>query len=398
MSALPAPATGSGPLGGVAMHEPDAQLTTLAHARSAMHSDNRWPRTNSGDRLLDGTVLALDAARPPASGERSTATISPFTITREFVSDIPITRDGAPGHQPGSASTNEPREHGIARTPAGPSLPAACGIAAQRLLARYLAIASALALEPDASHGHARAQTASSDPLTPCQIPDSHLGQILFFRQFSRSQLATVRNGLRVLSAPRGTRIDTRSTLWIVLRGAVQTSVRRGASTCRVRVAGPGRCVGQLSLIAASRPKLAPILEAELRERAVLLEIPIERAATLLDELTPAGRRFAHALNQDIASALHDAKDPLAPTSGSCAARPFDLTAALEASLNTGADHAPDEFSACGSPPAAAAPRPGLVAATLPLVTRTEALGQERRQRVRRFGPSSSYDAHAGLA
>ena len=100
-----------------------------------------------------------------------------------------------------------------------------------------------------------------------------------------------------------------------------------------------------ISLIAASRLKLAPILEAELRERAVLLEVPIERAATLLDERTPAGRRFAHALNQDIASALHDAEDPLAPTSGLCAARPFELTAALEASLNTGADYAPDEFS-----------------------------------------------------
>ena len=228
MSARPAPVTGSGPLGGVAMHEPDAQLTTLAHARSATHSDARAPRTDSGDGLLDGTVLALDAARPPASGERSTATISPSRITRELVSDIPITRDGAPGHQLGSAT-----------------LPAACGVAVQRLLARYLAIASGLALEPDASHGHVRAQAAPSDPLTPCQIPDAHLAEILFFGQFSRSQIAAVRNCLRVLSAPRGTRIDTRSTLWIVLRGAVQTSVRRGASSCRVRVAGPGRCVGQ---------------------------------------------------------------------------------------------------------------------------------------------------------
>jgi len=243
------------------------------------------------------------------------------------------------------------RAVGIARTPAGASLPAACEAARQRLLARYLAIASELAPGPHASHALAPAQASLSDPLTPCQIPDSYLEQIIFFRRFSRSEIAAVRDGLRVVSAPRGTPIDTRSTLWIVLRGAVQTSVRRGASSRRVRVAGPGRCVGHLSLTAAARSlKLAPILEAELRDRAVLLEIPIDRAATLLDERTPAGRRFAHALNHDIASALHDADGPLAPASGSSRpARSSELTAALDASLNTSADRAADKFSAASA-------------------------------------------------
>ena len=169
--------------------------------------------------------------------------------------------------------------------------------------------------------------------------------QTIFFRQFSRPEIAAVRDGLRVLSAPRGTPIDARSALWIVLRGAVQTSVRRGASSRRVRVAGPGRCVGHLSLI-APRSRLAPILEAELRERAVLLELPIERATTLLDERTRPGRRFAHALNQDITSALHHAAGPLAPASGS-----FELTAALEATLNASAEWALNEFSAAGAAP-----------------------------------------------
>jgi hypothetical protein len=316
VSALPAAATGSGPLGGAAMREPDGELTLLTQARSATHIDTRLTGTDPGDRLLDRTVLALDAARRPVSGDPSTATISASRITRGLVGDIRITRGGAPGDRRGSA-TSELRAVGIARAPARAFLPAASEAALQRLLARYLAIASELASRPHVSHAPIPAQGSLSDPLTPCQIPDSDLQQIIFFRQFSRSEIAAVRDGLRVVSAPRGTPIDTRSTLWIVLRGAVQTSVRSGASSRRVRVAGPGRCVGHLSLIAARRLKLAPILEAELRERAVLLKLPIERAATLLDERTRAGRRFTRALNQDIASALHDADGPLAPASGS---------------------------------------------------------------------------------
>ncbi len=317
MSALPAAATGSGPLGGAALRAPDGELTLLAQARSTTHIDTRLTGSDPGDRPLDRNALALDAAHRPAGGDPWTATISPSRITRELVGDIRTTRGGVPGDQRGSASASELRAVGIARTRAGASLPAACEAARQRLLARYLAIASELAPGPHASHRLVSAQGSLSDQLTPCQIPDSYLQQIIFFRQFSRSEIAAVRDGLRVVGAPRGTPIDTRSTLWIVLRGAVQTSVRRGASSRRVRVAGPGRCVGHLSLIAARGLKLAPILEAELRERAVLLEVPIERAATLLDERTRAGKRFAHALNQDIASALHDANGPLAPASSS---------------------------------------------------------------------------------
>jgi hypothetical protein len=350
VSALRAAATEPGPPSGTAIHGPDGELTLLGQAWSASRGDTRLPGTDPGDRLLDRTVLVLDAARRPVNGDPSTATISPSRITRGLVSDIRITRRGARGDQRGSAGTSELRAVGTARTPAGALLPAASEAARQRLLARYLAIASELAPGPHASHGLVPAQGSLSDPLTPCQIPDSYLQQIIFFRQFSRSEIAAVRDGLRVVSAPRGTPIDTRSTLWIVLRGAVQTSVRRGASSRRVRVAGPGRCVGHLSLTAARTLELAPILEAQLRERAVLLEVPIERAATLLDERTRAGRRFAHALNQDIASALHDADGPPAPASGSSrAARSSELTAALDASLNTSADCAADKFSAASA-------------------------------------------------
>ena len=123
-------------------------------------------------------------------------------------------------------------------------------------------------------------------------------------------QIAAVRDGLRVLSAPRGTPIDARSALWIVLRGAVQTSLRDGASSCRVRVAGPGRCVGYLSLIAHRKHNPQPVLEAELRERAIVLEMPTKRANSILADSERGARRFAQAFDEDIARALHDADSP----------------------------------------------------------------------------------------
>ena len=192
----------------------------------------------------------------------------------------------------------------------GAPLPATCQAALHSLLARYTEIAARLANHPHPSHGHIPAQAAVADQLTPCPIADSDLEDILFFHHFSGSEITDLRDGLRVLSAPRGARIETHSTLWIVLRGAVQTSLRHGASSCRVRVAGPGRCVGHLSLIAHSRPNPQPVLEAELRERAILLEIPTQRANSILADDTTGAKRFAQAFNQDIAGALHDADSP----------------------------------------------------------------------------------------
>lgn len=290
MNAPATPPAGSAAPCSLEAHEPDPALTELAHARSASHGDTRPTSKNLRDRSLGLAVLALDPDGQPASAARQNGPATPSETCT-----------------PDTARTSIP----------GASIPAARSAALQRLLARYLAITSALAGQPSASasHSHTPAPPAGSDPLAPCHIADSYLEQILFFRHFSRSEIAAVRDGLRVVSAPRGTRIDPRCALWIVLRGAVQTSVCQGTSSRRVRVAGPGRCVGHLSLIDRKTPQREPVLEVELRERAVLLEIPVERAGSLLDDTARAARRFAQAFNEDAANALHDADAPLAPPS-----------------------------------------------------------------------------------
>ena len=113
------------------------------------------------------------------------------------------------------------------------------------------------------------------------------------------------------VSAPRETRLDLSENLWIVLRGAVQTSVLSGTFSQRVRLSGPGRCVGHLGLLHDAEPP--PALEATLRERAVLLEVPHERAHTLLAGDLPGAQRFAEAFHEDVVRALLAAEEQLAP-------------------------------------------------------------------------------------
>ena len=288
----------------------DPMLAAVTQTYPATLGDAGMPSRDQGDRLLALTAPPLSTGCQCDSGNRSTG-----TIARELADRRPR-RIGATAQHTVPSITSEVRLLGSAGT-ATPdaALPAACQAALHSLLARYTAIASRLTQQPHASHPRMPAHAAVSDPLTPCHVADADLEEILFFRRFNRSEIAALRDGLRVVSAARGARIDTRTTLWIVLRGAVQTSLRHGTSTCRVRVAGPGRCVGHLSLIADRTPNPGPVLEAELRERAVLLEMPIKRANSILGDDAPGARRFAQAFNEDIAKALNDADESFAPPS-----------------------------------------------------------------------------------
>lgn len=292
-----------------ALRQPDRALA-LVEADRATRSDPRIHSPHQVEGFLELTALPLNpAASLTAAISRPRRSRPPRSPAN---SQTPQPTHVAATAHAGRSSTSQLRPPDSAR-PAIPDAPqpAACEATLHNLLARYTAITARLVQQPPASDGHIPAQAAVSDQLAPCHIADSDLEDILFFRQFSRSQIAAVRDGLRVLSAPRGTRLDTHSTLWIVLRGAVQTSLRHGASSCRVRVAGPGRCVGHLSLIAHGKPNpTQPVLEAELRERAIVLEISTERANSILADNTGGARRFAQAFNQDIARALHDADSP----------------------------------------------------------------------------------------
>lgn len=139
----------------------------------------------------------------------------------------------------------------------------------------------------------------------------AYLARTLFFERFAVDEIEAACAGLRILSAPRGVPLEVDGRLWIVLRGAVETLLDRGDVRRRVRIAGPGRCVGHLSLLDDDAPEL-PLVSA-LRERAVLLELPAPRARALMDGDDPWSRRFADAFHVDVMRAVLAAETPQAP-------------------------------------------------------------------------------------
>ncbi len=139
-----------------------------------------------------------------------------------------------------------------------------------------------------------------------------YLVRTLFFQRFAADEIEGACAGLTILSAPRGAPLSVDGRLWIVLRGAVETLLDRGHSRRRVRIAGPGRCVGHLSLLEAGGEPELPLVSA-LRERAVLLELPARRARELMDGDEPWSRRFADAFHVDVMRAVLAAETPQAP-------------------------------------------------------------------------------------
>jgi CRP-like cAMP-binding protein len=180
-------------------------------------------------------------------------------------------------------------------------------VALRRLLTRYIAIAEGRENLPlramPAGRTSSSFEPAESD-FSSNGVPDSYLSEILFFRRFSTADLTAFRSGLRLLRAPPGTQLDPNEALWVVLRGAVQTSVIGSAGRQRVRLAGPGRCVGHIGVLDESESPHAPQLETVLRERAVILEIPHARAQELLERNAATAQRFAAAFFDDVVRAL----------------------------------------------------------------------------------------------
>jgi CRP-like cAMP-binding protein len=171
--------------------------------------------------------------------------------------------------------------------------------ALRRLHDRYLRLAG------DTPVGAAPADTGDDRALTAYTggaCDDDYLAQILFFRRFTAAEIAGMYDGLQLLYGPRGTPLRTNGRLWIVIRGAVETLLRTGVKRTRVRLAGPGRCVGHLGI---SNDGDAPVpLESRMRERAIVLEVPLGSATSLLSGEGPGARRFAEAFHEDVVRAL----------------------------------------------------------------------------------------------
>jgi CRP-like cAMP-binding protein len=135
----------------------------------------------------------------------------------------------------------------------------------------------------------------------------AYLETVLFFSRFSAAEIEELFGDLRRLEARRGAEVEAIDALLIVERGAIETSIRRGGLAARARLAGPGRFVGHLNLLGEE----AVATRSRARERSILLELPLDRVAELIDRGDDAGRRFGWGVYADVVDALFEAQRPI---------------------------------------------------------------------------------------
>jgi len=187
-------------------------------------------------------------------------------------------------------------------------------LAVARLRARYETIAAELGGDREGFAGTAAREAAS--PAAAGLATADYLRGLLCFREFrDHEQIAAAIGEATPVEVPRGTVVvaadEVPAALLVVVRGAIDVSVRRGGTAQRVRLAGPGRFVGHVGVLDGGP---SPVV-ARTRERAVLIRLPGERVREMLREPSAVARRFSAALAEDVARALQQANRPVAPTS-----------------------------------------------------------------------------------
>ena len=187
-------------------------------------------------------------------------------------------------------------------------------LALERLRDHYVLVAEHCSEDPRAQGSSRSAELDDAGPVVAVAgEPEeaAYLETVLFFSKFSVPELEELFGGLRRLEAPRGASVEATSeqgpTLLIVLRGAVESSIRRGGLAARTRLAGPGRMVGHLNLLGEDP---APIV-SRARERSILLEVPLDRVALNIDRGDDTGRRFGWGVYADVVDALFEAQRPI---------------------------------------------------------------------------------------
>ena len=186
-------------------------------------------------------------------------------------------------------------------------------LAVARLRARYQMIAAELGEDGRAPAGPAAREVAV--PAAPELATPDYLRGLLCFREFrDHEQIAATIGEATPVEVPRGAVVvaadEVPAVLHVVVRGAVDVSVRRGRTAQCVRLAGPGRFVGHVGVLDGGP---SPVV-ARTRERAVLIGLPGERVRDMLREPSAVAQRFSAALAQDVARALRQAERPMART------------------------------------------------------------------------------------
>jgi len=182
-----------------------------------------------------------------------------------------------------------------------------------RLRRRYEAVAAEL---PDGAGMFAEGAVheAATPAAAELATPEYVRGLLCFDEFFDERQVDAVIGGCTPLELPRGALLTANGArggdLLLVLRGAVDVSVRRGTAAQRVRLAGPGRFVGHVGAIEGGP---SPVV-AHTHERLIVVEIPGERVRGMLRDPSAAARRFSSAIAEDVSRAMRQAERPVART------------------------------------------------------------------------------------
>jgi selenocysteine lyase/cysteine desulfurase/CRP-like cAMP-binding protein len=126
-----------------------------------------------------------------------------------------------------------------------------------------------------------------------------------FLKGFDEQELDRLTNSLRAWELERGATLftegSTAHSAFIVLRGAIEVTRVRGDRRLRLATVGPGRLLGELSLIdGGTRTATCAAVEPTL-----VLELDGDALTGLLEAGSPAGLDFLQAVNRALLAALH---------------------------------------------------------------------------------------------
>lgn len=194
----------------------------------------------------------------------------------------------------------------------------------RRLRARYDAIAAELdqtarergseAAAPSRARTAARAAAEGGMPDLGLVSPAYLEGLLCFSHFHSRAQIAQALGGAEPVELPAGAVALAAGAevpeLLLVLRGALDVSIRRAGLSRRVRLAGPGRFVGHTGALDGGP---SPVT-AHAREHVILLPLSARRVRAMLRDPSAPARRLWAGIAEDAARALRQAERPIAST------------------------------------------------------------------------------------
>ena len=292
------------------------RLATLARPFTLAPGDFLFHEGDPGDRisLLASGALEL-IMRLPGGRELEVLPVAPGELIGEMavLAERPR-RFSARATEPSTGWSFVSAEVGRLGVTDQPEVMRRFGlIALTRLREQYARLDRICAADPRSGEHAREAHREPAGEVRPVERePDetSYLETVLFFSRFSAAEVEELFGDLRRLEAPRGSTVLTEGgpapALLIVMRGAVETSIRRGGVVTRARLAGPGRFVGHLGLLEGTHPATS-----RARERSILLELPIDRAREITDRGDDLGLRFGFGIYADIVDAVLEAQRPI---------------------------------------------------------------------------------------